>query len=271
MLRCLYENESFLTSARAAARLISCPIPASPRGTDLPPPSTECRAKGSVQVEAVDEGDQNGALVNESSCPCRLVCCQLLLPALIVVMIKTLKAFVSGSLATWPAHKAVYGISYAGSSCILAGEGLQPRGIKAPHSCQQLVGCSTHLHGHTRGKWGPMALAATQQRHSCCQGSSGFATTALVSCTLPAALRPPTNQPTHCTPAHQCVQCCQVVTQLCLVVVHQQRVGHNYQGLLCSQGLKDAARTCGVDVDKRSTTARNASLVQAINIGRMHH
>jgi hypothetical protein len=35
-----------------------------------------------------------------------------------------------------------------------------------------------------------------------------------------------------------------VVAQLCLVVVHQQRVGHHNQRLAGMQRLKNAARTC---------------------------
>jgi hypothetical protein len=44
----------------------------------------------------------------------------------------------------------------------------------------------------------------------------------------------------RCT--HQCTHGCQVATQLCLVVVHQQGIGHHYQGLPGCQRFKDTAR-----------------------------
>jgi len=44
--------------------------------------------------------------------------------------------------------------------------------------------------------------------------------------------------------AHQCLHCSQVITQFCLMVVHQQGVWYHNQGLLGSESFKNTAGSC---------------------------
>lgn len=93
---------------------------------------------------------------------------------------------------------------------------------------------------------GPCCLAAGLcQLMPCCAGSALHATQAHVNTRCPALSAPCCMHQVAVAltqvSTYQCIHGCQVVPQLCLVVVHQQRVGHNYQRLLGCQGLKDAA------------------------------